>query len=147
MASPHFGPHDHVSSFGPPMPQGPVPPGLAAHYAQQAFQHAQRQPQNQGAQQQAAAWAHAAAGAQTAPGAIPSTMPTGSVAFNIPGTAPGMTPNYVGYEPPTPPHETHAHNPQYDQQKHYEGFLGDSLSQKVSGVGISLDLAKIQVFR
>ena len=64
------------------MSQGQMPPGLAAHYAQQAAQHALRQPHNAQAHQQAAAWAAQAA----APPGIPHQpaqlgMPTAAGAY------------------------------------------------------------------
>ena len=89
MAPPYFGNNGHASAFGPP-PSGQMAPGLAAHYAQQAFQHAQRDPQNQTAQINAAAWAQAAAaaaspqGASGATGPAPQIPPAGASPFSMP---------------------------------------------------------------
>ena len=105
MASPYVGSNDHAhaSAFGPPAAPGPIAPGLAAHCAQQATQHAQRDPQNLQAQQQAAAWATAAAAAAAsaagAPAAGPTIPPTGSAPFSMPP----LGGHYQTYEAPTPP--------------------------------------------
>ena len=67
-----FGQNDQQSSFGPPTAQAPLHPGLAAHWAQQAQQHALRQPNNWAAQQAAAAWAAQQASQGPAPAAPPA---------------------------------------------------------------------------
>ena len=105
-----FGQHDgQASAFGPPTTQTHISPELAAHWAQQAQQHALRHPQSAAAHQQAAAWAAQASGATApapmgplGPGAA-GPAPTGPPGPERPpgmGAAAGL---YPGYEPPTPP--------------------------------------------
>ena len=56
-----FGYTGSQSAFGPPSTAGPAGPNLATHWAQQAAQHALRNPHDPVAQQQAAQWAAQAA--------------------------------------------------------------------------------------
>ena len=96
-----FGSEERQSAFGTPSQQGAPRADLAAHFAQQAAAHAQRQPLNVAAQQAAAAWAAQAAAQAAAPQQAPST----------PFAMGPIGQGYTGYEPPTPPNGVSAQIP------------------------------------